>query len=48
MSYQHAVVWVDHQHAIVIDFTVDEKHIAAVESELVLDLQISSRCYSAC
>ena len=33
MSYQHAVVWVDHQHAIVIDFTVDEKHIAAVESE---------------
>ncbi len=31
MTYQHAVVWVDHQHATVIDFTVDDKHVQLVE-----------------
>ena len=33
MSYQHAVVWIDHLHATVIDFTVDDQHIAVVERE---------------
>lgn len=33
MSYQHAVVWIDHQHATVIDFSVDDKHVAIVERE---------------
>ena len=33
MSYQHAVVWIDHQHATVIDFTVDDQHVALVERE---------------
>jgi len=33
MSYQHAVVWVDHQHATVIDFTVDDKHVVTIASE---------------
>ncbi|MCB0981586.1 MAG: hypothetical protein KDB17_13135, partial [Ilumatobacter sp.] len=33
MSYQHAIVWIDHQHATVIDFTVDERHVHLVERE---------------
>ena len=33
MSYQHAIVWIDHQHATVIDFTVDDKHVHLVERE---------------
>lgn len=33
MSYQHAVVWIDHQHATIIDFSVDDKHIVAVHRE---------------
>ncbi|MGB8858434.1 MAG: hypothetical protein WCC60_04230 [Ilumatobacteraceae bacterium] len=31
MSHQHAVVWIDHQHATVIDFTFDEKHLVVVD-----------------
>ena len=33
MSYQHAVVWVDHQHAIVIDYSVDDRHVVEIERE---------------
>ncbi len=33
MSYQHAVLWIDHLHARVIDFTVDDRHVTAVERE---------------
>jgi hypothetical protein len=33
MSYQHAVVWIDHLHARVIDFNFDDKHVVAVERE---------------
>jgi hypothetical protein len=33
MSYQHAIVWIDHQHATVIDFTVDDDHVHLVERE---------------
>ncbi|MDO8362039.1 MAG: translational machinery protein [Actinomycetota bacterium] len=33
MSYSHAVVWIDHQHATVIDFTFDDQHVVAVERE---------------
>lgn len=33
MSYQHAIVWIDHQHATVIDFAVDDKHVHLVERE---------------
>ena len=33
MSYQHAVVWIDHLHATVIDFSVDDQHVAVVERE---------------
>lgn len=33
MSYQHAVVWVDHQHATVIDFNVDDKQVVTIASE---------------
>ena len=33
MSYQHAVIWVDHLHATIIDFSVDDRHVIAVESE---------------
>lgn len=31
MSFKHAVVWIDHYHAKVIDFSVDSKHVAEVE-----------------
>ncbi|HAP75239.1 MAG TPA: translational machinery protein [Acidimicrobiaceae bacterium] len=33
MSYQHAIVWIDHQHATVIDFSVDDQHVQLVERE---------------
>lgn len=33
MSYQHAVVWLDHLHAKVIDFTVADQHVQMVHSE---------------
>ncbi|MEX1104631.1 MAG: hypothetical protein WEB78_00385 [Ilumatobacteraceae bacterium] len=32
MTYKHAVVWMDHQHATVIDFTIDDQHVVKVES----------------
>lgn len=32
MSYQHAVVWLDHLHAVVIDFSLDKDHVQFVES----------------
>jgi len=33
MSHQHAVVWIDHLHAKVIDFNVTDQHVTAVERE---------------
>lgn len=33
MSYQHAVVWVDHQHATVIDYSFDDQHVVEIERE---------------
>lgn len=33
MSYQHAIVWIDHRHATVIDFMVDDQHVHLVERE---------------
>jgi stalled ribosome rescue protein Dom34 len=33
MSYQHAVVWLDHLHAKVIDFTFTDEHVQMVNSE---------------
>ena len=33
MSYQHAIVWIDSLHATVIDFSVDDRHVARVERE---------------
>ena len=33
MSYQHAIVWIDHQHATVIDFTADADQIHLLERE---------------
>ncbi len=33
MSYQHAVVWMDHREAKVIDFTFDEQHAHAIVNE---------------
>jgi stalled ribosome rescue protein Dom34 len=30
MSHVHAVVWLDHREAKVIDFSVDDKHVVAV------------------
>jgi stalled ribosome rescue protein Dom34 len=32
MSYQHAVVWMDHLRAVVIDFSIDKEHVHLVES----------------
>jgi stalled ribosome rescue protein Dom34 len=32
MSYQHAVVWLDHLRAVVIDFSVDQEHVHLVAS----------------
>lgn len=33
MSYQHAVVWLDHLRAVVIDFSIDKEHVHFVESD---------------
>lgn len=32
MSYQHAVVWMDHLKATVIDFSIDQTHVQFVAS----------------
>lgn len=32
MSYQHAVVWLDHLKATVIDFSIDDQHVQFVAS----------------
>ena len=32
MSYQHAVVWLDHLRAVVIDFSIDKEHVHLVAS----------------
>lgn len=32
MSYQHAVVWLDHLRAVVIDFSVDQEHVHVIAS----------------
>ena len=33
MSYQHAVVWLDHLRAVVIDFSIDKEHVHVVASD---------------
>jgi stalled ribosome rescue protein Dom34 len=33
MSYQHAIVWLDHHAARVIDFSVDDKRVVTIERE---------------
>ncbi len=33
MSYQHAIVWLDHHEARIIDFSVDDKHVVTVQQE---------------
>ncbi len=33
MSYQHAVVWLDHLRAVVIDFSIDKEHVHLVASD---------------
>ncbi len=33
MSYQHAVVWLDHLRAVVIDFAIDQHHVHLVASD---------------
>ena len=33
MTYQHAIVWIDTQHATVIDYSVDDRHVVQVERE---------------
>lgn len=33
MTYQHAIIWIDAKHATVIDFSVDDQHIAEVVRE---------------
>lgn len=33
MSYQHAVVWLDHLRAVVIDFAIDQHHVHMVASD---------------
>jgi stalled ribosome rescue protein Dom34 len=33
MSYQHAVVWLDHLRAVVIDFAIDQQHVHVIASE---------------
>ena len=32
MSAQHAIVWLDHHHAIVIDFSFDDRHVVRVDA----------------
>lgn len=43
MSYQHAVLWIDHVHARVIDFSVDDRHVTAVEREEGAQRQVHRR-----
>lgn len=31
--YQHAVVWIDHRHATIIEFSFDDQHVVMVERE---------------
>ncbi len=33
MSYPHVIVWMDHQKATIIDFSVDDRHVLHVASE---------------
>lgn len=33
MSYQHAVVWLDHLRAVVIDFAIDQHNVHMVASD---------------
>jgi stalled ribosome rescue protein Dom34 len=33
MTFQHAIVWLDHHDARIIDFTFDDQHLVAVHSE---------------
>jgi len=33
MAYQHAVVWIDHREARVIDFSVDDRHVVTIPHE---------------
>jgi len=32
MTYQHAIVWLDHREAKVIDFSIDHKHVVGIEN----------------
>jgi stalled ribosome rescue protein Dom34 len=32
MSFKHAIVWIDHQHATVIDFSIDDQHLVKLDS----------------
>lgn len=33
MSYPHVIVWMDHQKATIIDFSVDDRHVLHLASE---------------
>lgn len=33
MSYQHAIVWLDHREAKVIDFSIDDQHTHTIVNE---------------
>jgi stalled ribosome rescue protein Dom34 len=33
MSYPHVIVWMDHQKASVIDFSIDDRHVLHLASE---------------
>ncbi|MFN8022953.1 MAG: hypothetical protein U0Q03_15615 [Acidimicrobiales bacterium] len=33
MSYPHVIVWLDHQKATIIDFSIDDRHVVHVASE---------------
>lgn len=33
MPYPHVIVWLDHQKATVIDFTIDDRHVHHLASE---------------
>ncbi|MCB1000858.1 MAG: hypothetical protein KDB40_16300 [Acidimicrobiales bacterium] len=33
MPYPHVIVWMDHQKATVIDFTIDDRHVHHLASE---------------
>lgn len=33
MTFQHAIVWLDHHDARIIDFTFDDQHVVAVHQE---------------